>query len=65
MLSQKEVYDIMRTDFLELQRKRIAELELAIYRLTVEIAVIDTTFNKVLDIEIANAKKLLKKGISL
>ncbi len=61
MLSQKEVYDIMEKDFLELQRKRIAELEEALFQAT---EIISKHVHGSGATVIQN-KKLIEKGISL
>lgn len=70
MLTSEEVYDIMRKDFLELQRKRIKELEdmivelLGDYQCAASCAEIEgypTEYSKLSE----KADKIVKKGVSL
>lgn len=67
MLSQQEVYEIMEKDILNLQRKRIAELEYAL--LSSNKVMLDCDCSNVekawLIFNASKNQKLVEKGISL
>ncbi len=71
MLTQKEVYNIMKKDFLELQRKRIEELESMVMELLCDYqcvaACADIAGFSIDDYARLSekAEKMVKKGISL